>query len=250
MGLLARLCCRPLVGLCTVWVLGPSPSFLASAFTSSSSSSLPPWRPEQPGSRGWPAAGAAWANTAAENRPAIRRRGVSSADFPFWSFLDEMPDGSVRTFRQRGCAGRPTPRAGLTQPGKDDSSEARICRFPPARPAGGTATPPETHSPMAYQHIKIPAGPEDHRQRRHVAEGAGPADHPVHRGRRHRRRHHAGDAQGGRRRGGEGLRRQEDPLDGGLRRREGRPRCTAPTSGCPTRRSRPCASTWSRSRAR
>ena len=51
------------------------------------------------------------------------------------------------------------------------------------------------------------------------------------------RRHHAGDDQGGRRRGGEGLRRQaQDPLDGDLRRREVDAASTAPTSGCPTRR--------------
>ena len=52
-----------------------------------------------------------------------------------------------------------------------------------------------------------------------------------------------------RRRGREGLRRQaEDRLDGGLRRREGVQ--TVSRTGCPTRRSRPSASTSSASRAR
>ncbi len=52
-----------------------------------------------------------------------------------------------------------------------------------------------------------------------------------------------------RRGGGEGLRRQaEDRLDGGPRRREGLQ--DRSTTGCPTRRSRPSATTWSASRAR
>ena len=47
----------------------------------------------------------------------------------------------------------------------------------------------------------------------------------------------------------EGLRRQaQDRLDGGLRRREGLQQ--ARVTGCPTRPSRPSASSWSASRAR
>ena len=73
-----------------------------------------------------------------------------------------------------------------------------------------------------YQHIKVPEGGQKIKvKRRLLAARARPADHSLHRGRRHRPRHHAGDDQGRRRRGGQGLRRQEeDPLDGGLRRRE------------------------------
>ncbi len=42
--------------------------------------------------------------------------------------------------------------------------------------------------------------------------------------------------------------KQQDRLDGGLRRREGLQ--AGRTTGCPTRRSRPSASSWSASRAR
>ncbi len=74
----------------------------------------------------------------------------------------------------------------------------------------------------SYQHIKVPA--EGQKITVNADNSLNVPDQPIipyHRGRRHRPRHHAGDAQGGRRGGGQGLRRQEeDPLDGGLRRRE------------------------------
>ena len=61
-------------------------------------------------------------------------------------------------------------------------------------------------------------------------------DHPVHRGRRHRPGHLAGQRARARRGRREGLRRQaEDRLDGSLRRREGVRQARLP--GCPTRRS-------------
>ena len=64
---------------------------------------------------------------------------------------------------------------------------------------------------------------KDHRQRGLFAERPRQSDYSVHRGRRDRRRYHAGHAEGRRCGGGQGLRRQaQDQLDGNLRRREGR----------------------------
>ena len=73
-----------------------------------------------------------------------------------------------------------------------------------------------------YQHVKVPAGGQKITVNQDYSLNVpDQPDHPLHRGRRHRARHHAGDDQGRRRGGGEGLRRQaQDPLDGDLRRRE------------------------------
>src|SRR5580700_8297524 len=62
---------------------------------------------------------------------------------------------------------------------------------------------------------------EDHDRERSI-EGAGPAHHPIHRGRRHRPRYLAREREGIRRGGTKSLRRKaQDSLDGGVRRREG-----------------------------
>ena len=73
-----------------------------------------------------------------------------------------------------------------------------------------------------YQHVKVPAaGAKITVNSGLQPQRAGQADHPLYRRRRHGCRHHAGDDQGGRRGGGQGVRRQaQDPLDGDLRRRE------------------------------
>ena len=105
---------------------------------------------------------------------------------------------------------------------------------------------------LMYQHIKVPEGGQKIKVNADFSLVVPDrADHPVHRRRRHRPRHHAGDDQGRRRGGREGLRRQEeDPLDGGLRRREVdpdlRPRRLAARRNAGSR----SRSTWSRSRGR
>ena len=73
-----------------------------------------------------------------------------------------------------------------------------------------------------YQHVKVPAGGAKITVNKDFSLNVpGQPDHPLHRRRRHGLRHHAGDDQGRRRGGGQGLRRQaQDPLDGDLRRRE------------------------------
>ena len=73
-----------------------------------------------------------------------------------------------------------------------------------------------------FEHVKLPAvGEKITVNADYSAERSRPADRALYRGRWHGSRHHAGDDQGRRRRGGEGLRRQEeDPVDGDLRRRE------------------------------
>ena len=71
---------------------------------------------------------------------------------------------------------------------------------------------------------------EDHAGRRRAARPRR-ADHPLHRGRRHRRRHLARRAARARRRGGEA--RQDDRVERGARR--ARRRSTRPATGCPRR---------------
>src|SRR5438270_10450256 len=90
----------------------------------------------------------------------------------------------------------------------------RLFRFSQGAPSNGLPTHQAAHRRR-----------EDPRARRFLAGSARAADHSLHRGRRHRRRYHAGDAQGGGCGGTEGLRRQEeDRLDGDVRRREVVPR--------------------------
>ena len=92
--------------------------------------------------------------------------------------------------------------------------------------AGGRLSPLRPHRRYgrrmrATTHVVVPAdGP--HRPGR---ADAGQPHHPVHRGRRHRRRRHPGHARGRRRRRREGVRRLPPrPLDGDLRGGEGDPR--------------------------
>jgi NADP-dependent isocitrate dehydrogenase len=70
--------------------------------------------------------------------------------------------------------------------------------------------------------IAPPLDPATRSRSRTASSGAGSPDHSLHRGRRHRSRHLARLGARARRGGREGLRRQaQDPLDGGVRRREG-----------------------------
>ena len=74
----------------------------------------------------------------------------------------------------------------------------------------------------AYQHVTVPSGGQKITVNNDFQpERSRPADHSLYRRRRNRSRHHAGDDQGGRCRGRQGLWRQaQDPLDGNLRGRE------------------------------
>ena len=73
-----------------------------------------------------------------------------------------------------------------------------------------------------YQHIKVPQGGQKISVNADYSLNVpDQPDHSVHRRRRHRLRHHAGDAEGGGCRSGQELWRQaQDPLDGGLCRRK------------------------------
>ena len=73
-----------------------------------------------------------------------------------------------------------------------------------------------------YQHIRVPtSGEQDHRQPGLHAERPRQPDHSLHRGGRHRGRHHAGDEEGRRRGGERRLRGQaQDRVDGDVLRRE------------------------------
>ena len=74
---------------------------------------------------------------------------------------------------------------------------------------------------MAETHAKVPATGAKITIVWRTPAGARPADRPLHRGRRHRPRHLAGQRARLRRRGGQGLRREaQDPVDGGPRRPE------------------------------
>ena len=175
-------------------------------------------------------AGAAAAWRRRQRTPAAKRVATSAArDLVHGQVFDL--EGLISV----GRSARPRPNAAGSQP-VDRLAELNFGIVP--RAPDFRAVHPSEPSHM-YQHIKVPPPEEDHRQRGLLPQCARPADHSVHRGRRHRL-----DITpvikvvGGRR---QGVRRQEeDPLDGDLRRREV-DGSTAPTSGCPRKPCRPCA---------
>ena len=99
------------------------------------------------------------------------------------------------------------------------STRVTIPRCRRSAPGGSRGDPPRRTHVSACQSPRRRA--EDHGQQGFQPQRTRQPDHSLHRGRRHRRRHHAGDDPGRRRGRREGLRRQaQDSLDGSLRRRE------------------------------
>ena len=135
----------------------------------------------------------------------LRRRARSAEDAVWWS----KPATVMSAIR---CAISST-WTGLHRHGlRVEPGAARLCGNRRATTDQGVrrCRPPSRTSPFR------PTAPD--RPRR---AGPGQPHHPVHRGRRHRRRHHPRDEGRRRRSDREGVRRRAlDPLDGGVRRRE------------------------------
>ncbi len=142
----------------------------------------------------------------------------------------ELPESAqeLAIFPVPAHAGRIGPRAPDPVPGSSPfpftqaAYSSRRQQPASAAPGFGPRRRNAPGEPMTYQHVKIPAGGEKITVNKDYSLNVpANADHSLHRRRRHGIRHHAGDDQGRRRGGREGLRRQaQDPLDGDLRRRE------------------------------